>query len=256
MLSSVSRSPADIPASKRLASWARSLVYPGLDLHLRNRVSLSRYWKTGPRDVLDAGSGNGYFAWLAYRSGARVVAMNIETSQVEKARDFLVGYKGADPANLKFEQCNLYDLGRESRSFDEVICFETLEHVRRDAEVVREFYRILRAGGMLHLCCPNSAHPRHQAEVLDEQETGGHVRRGYAEQDYRRLLEPVGFKIDRVVGIGPTTVYWADAVLRAIRNRIGDLPALPLFPLLLPVVWLARENPPVPFSLYVRAVKL
>lgn len=48
----------------------RDLIYPGLDLHTRNRASLACYWKTGPRDVLDAGSGNGYFSWLAYRIGA------------------------------------------------------------------------------------------------------------------------------------------------------------------------------------------
>ena len=76
----------------------RNLVYPGLDLHTRNRAALCRFWKTGPRDVLDAGSGNGYFSWLAYRSGARVVAMNVEASQADRAREFLVGYRKADPA--------------------------------------------------------------------------------------------------------------------------------------------------------------
>jgi len=53
-----------------LKCFLRDLIYPGLDLHTRNRASLCRFWKTGPRDVLDAGSGNGYFSWLAYQSGA------------------------------------------------------------------------------------------------------------------------------------------------------------------------------------------
>lgn len=39
-----------------LKNAVRSLVYPGLDLHTRNRALLCRFWKTGPRDVLDAGS--------------------------------------------------------------------------------------------------------------------------------------------------------------------------------------------------------
>jgi hypothetical protein len=47
-----------------LKNIVRDLVYPGLDLHTRNRASLRRFWKTGARDVLDAGSGNGYFSWL------------------------------------------------------------------------------------------------------------------------------------------------------------------------------------------------
>jgi hypothetical protein len=82
------------------------------------------------------------------------------------------------------------------------------------------------------------------------------VRPGYTAEDYGRLLEPLGFEIDRVIGIGPRSVYWADAILRRIRNRFGDLPALPLLPLMLPLVWFARENPAVPFSIYARAVKL
>jgi SAM-dependent methyltransferase len=235
--------------------WLRALVYPGLDLHTRNRAVMAQFWRKGPRDVLDAGSGNGYLSWLAYRSGARVVAMNYEQPQVEKARKFLLDYRKADPSRLRFEQRNLYDLAAEMRMFDEIICSEVLEHLRRDAEVLKEFYRILRPGGMLHLCCPNRLHPRHQAEVLDLQETGGHVRPGYTEAEYRALLEPLGFEIDRVAGIGPSGVYHADNALRAIRTRIGDWAALPLLPLALPFVWFARLDPPVPFSLYVRAVK-
>lgn len=238
-----------------LRSALRDLLYPGLDLHTRNRASLAKFWKVGPRDVLDAGSGNGYFSWLAYRSGARVVAMNFEREQVEKARDFLIGHRRADPARLRLEQCNLYDLSREARTFDEIICFEVLEHLRRDRDVVREFCRILRPGGVLHVCCPNRLHPRHQAEVLDMEESGGHVRAGYTAEDFRALLEPVGFRIERIVGIGPPGIYHADRVLRAIRNRVGDSSALPLLPLALPFVWLARFDPPVPFSLYVQAVK-
>ena len=233
----------------------RSLVYPGLDLHTRNRAALCRFWETGPRDVLDAGSGNGYFAWLAYKSGGRVVAMNFEAGQVQKAKQFLIDYRKADPARLQFEQFNLYDLTKETRTFDEIICFEVLEHLRGDSSIVKEFYRILRPGGVLHVCSPHRMHPRHQSEVLDTNEKGGHVRAGYTEGDYRKLLEPVGFSIENVVGIGPRSVYLADKILRFIRNRVGDVPALPLLPLALPFVWLARMNPPMPFSLYVRATK-
>jgi SAM-dependent methyltransferase len=233
----------------------RDLLYPGLDLHTRNRASLCRFWQTGPRDVLDAGSGNGYFSWLAYQTGARVVAMNYEEDQLEKARDYLIEHRRADPTRLQFERCNLYDLTRETRTFDEVICFEVLEHLVRDEDIVTEFFRILRPGGALHLCCPHRLHPRHQTEVLDTKESGGHVRTGYTEEDYRNLLEPIGFRIGSVVGIGTPAVYHTDRILRAIRNRVGDWAALPLLPIALPVVWFATLNPRLPFSLCVKAIK-
>ena len=241
--------------SRNIRYWIRNITYPGLDLHTRNRGVLRNFWKAGPRDVFDAGSGNGYFSWLAYKSGARVVGVNCDKTQVEKANEYLLSYKKADPSRLRFEHCNLYDLPKEMRAFDEIICFEVLEHLCRDSDVIRELFRILRPGGVLHVCSPNRLHPRHQAEVLDRNETGGHVRSGYTEEDYRKLLEPLGFRIDRVVGIGPRSVYLMDKFLRAIRNRFGDVLALPFFPVILMVIWFARPNPPVPFSIYVKAVK-
>lgn len=91
--------------------------------------------------------------------------------------------------------------------------------------------------------------------MLDLTETGGHVRAGYTIDDYHRLLEPIGFKLDEFVGVGSESVYFADKVLRTIRNRIGGLAALPLLPLGLLTLKLARLNPRVPFSVYVKATK-
>jgi SAM-dependent methyltransferase len=239
----------------RLKNWLRSAVYPGLDLHTRNRASLCRFWKSGPRAVLDAGSGNGYFSWLAYRSGARVLALNINAEQVAKAREFLVEFKSADGKRLRFLHFNLYDLPSLKEKFDEIICYETLEHIRRDDEIVREFYRLLNPGGVLHLCCPYSLHPRHKTSELDVDETGGHVRAGYTREDYAALLTPVGFQLDVFAGIGSPALCRADDFLRLIRHKLGDMFALPLLPVLLPVVWWSRFDPRIPFSLYVRARK-
>jgi SAM-dependent methyltransferase len=238
-----------------LRSFLRRLIYPGLDIHLRNRVALCSFWRKGERDFLDAGSGNGYFSWLAYLSGASVVAFNFEQEQVDKARDFLVRYRAADPARLRFEQRNLYDLHHESRAFDEIICYETLEHIHDDERVVRELARLLRPGGRLHLCCPNRLHPRHQREVLDLEEKGGHVRQGYTWEELEALVRKHGLAVDLRAGIGPRPVYLADEALRWVRNRVGDRAALPLVPFFLPAVWMARMNPAEPFSVYVRAVK-
>jgi hypothetical protein len=127
------------------------------------------------------------------------------------------------------------------------ICFGT--------DVATEFYRIVRLGEVLHRCCPNRLHPRDQAEVLDTRESGGHVRASNTENDYRTLLEPIGFQIDCVVGIGTPAVCHADRVLRAIRNEFGDLAALPLLPVALPAVRLATLNPQIPFFLYTKAIK-
>jgi SAM-dependent methyltransferase len=238
-----------------MKNFLRNLFYPGLDLHTRNRASLCRFWKNGTRDFLDAGCGNGYFSWLAYRSGANVVGLNFEPGQVVKAKQFLIGYRKADPDRLTFEEYNLYNLSNDGRKFDEIVCFEVLEHLKRDMDVVKSFSKLLNPGGLLHVCCPNKHHPRHQAEVLDESESGGHVRPGYDEADYREMMQACGLQVEKIVGIGTPSVYFADAFLRTIRSRVGDWAALPFFYFFLPVVWFARFNPKVPFSLYVQARK-
>lgn len=205
--------------------------------------------------MLDAGSGNGYFSWLAYQSGANVVALNFEPNQVEKAHSYFVEHKRADSSRLRFEQRNLYDLSNETRTFDEIICYETLEHIRCDDEVITQFYRILRPGGVLHLCCPNRLHPRHQAEVLDATETGGHIRAGYTQEDYQRLLEPIGFDLRQFVGIGSNPVYLIDEALRKVRGSVGNVAALPLLPFGLLALKLSPLNTPLPYSIYVKAAK-
>lgn len=247
--------PHKMTLGRKILFLARDLIFPGLDLHTRNRAALCCFWRTGKRDVLDAGSGNGYFSWLAYKSGANVLALNFETRQVKRARSYFLDHHKADPSRLSFEQRNLYELDSEQRTFDEIICYETLEHIRNDEAVLRSFYRILRPGGVLHLCCPNSDHPRHRREVLDLSERGGHVRPGYTAGEYDHLLTNVGFHPEKVVGLGSKSLYRLDQLLRTIRNKFGDVAALPVLPIGLLFLRLERLDPPLPFSLYVRAIK-
>lgn len=233
----------------------KDALFPGLDLHTRNRALLARFWRSGERDVLDAGSGNGYFSYLAYKTGARVVALNYNEQQVQRAQEFFLGFKGCDPQRLTFEKCNLYELEKEARRFDEIICFEVLEHIRDDRRVLESFFNVLKPGGVLHLCCPNRLHPRHQMEVLDELEVGGHVRAGYTEEDYISLLVPLGFEIREICGVGDRNVYRLDQIIRNVRAQLGDVAALPLLPVAFPILWKSTLNPQQPFSIYARAVK-
>jgi SAM-dependent methyltransferase len=230
---------------------------PGFDLCTRRRVRLSKYWKKGPRRFLDAGSGNGWFSYLAYRSGAQVTALNFSREQVEKSRRFYNKRLGVSEDKLRYECLNLYDLGQldATSSFDEIICYETLEHINDDARICRSFHSMLKPGGVLHLCCPYADHPRWQAEILDANESGGHVRAGYTLESYRALLEPMGFVITEVEGVGGQALSTVEGLLSSARNRFGDIFTLPLAILLFPFVWADRPESTCPFSLYVRAVK-
>jgi hypothetical protein len=168
----------------------------------------------------------------------------------------LFRYIGIPQDAVQFRRMNVYDLGSLGRKFDQIICSETLEHIRRDREVVQLFADLLVPRGQLLLCCPHALHPEHNLGRTDEPETGGHVRDGYTLETYRALLEPVGFHITGTLGIGSPLLCRLDKLVRGIRHRVGDLGAFPVYLLLLPLTWLDYPAPKIPFSLAVIAEKV
>jgi SAM-dependent methyltransferase len=236
-------------------NYARRLLMPGFDLCTRRRVKLQRHWRKGPRRLLDAGSGNGWFSYLAYRSGATVTAVSAVSEEIEKAKCFYNDWLAIPHERLSFRELNFYQIESLEMTFDEIICYEALEHVKDDTRVATSFLRLLNPGGVLHLCCPNAEHPRWQAEVLDLEESGGHVRAGYTVESYQALLEPLGFEITTVEGVGGPLLSEAELVLSKTRSRFGDLLSVPLALSLFPTVWFDGTSSTCPFSLYVKAQK-
>lgn len=238
------------------SNYLRYLALPGTDIFTRRRTGLEKYWLRGGRKVLDAGFGNGWFAYRAYQSGATVTALAVGPDLVRKARALYNGFLGIPEARLSFREMNLYDAAQLGDTFDEIICYETLEHIRDDGAVCQTFRRLLRPGGILHLCCPNSEHPRWQREPLDVAERGGHVRHGYTEKSFRNLLEPIGFRIDRVEGVGgPLIVFLQENVQAPLRRTFGEPAAALVAAVAAPFVALDTPSPLVPFSIYVRSLR-
>ena len=233
------------------------MFFPGLDLYTRGRYRfLPGFLIEGGVRTLDAGCGNGALAYAAYRRGNEVLGVTIDETQVEVANAFF-SWLGVNPERLRFQVLNLYDLHKLKTKFDQIICAETLEHIRDDGKVIRSFYDLLNDGGVLHLCCPNANHPAHSFGRVNGPEDGGHVRDGYTLESYRQLLEPAGFRLEKAFGIGSRTLGFLDGPIRALRNHAGDIAALPLFLLAYPSILLFDYlNPPSPFSLYVLAKKV
>ncbi len=240
---------------KGLKNRLRLAFMPGADIFTRRRERLSLYWKNGRRRVLDAGCGNGWFTYLAYGTGAEAVGVNFDEGQVRKAKEFYNEWMRIPEHRLKFLKTNLYELDSLEPGFDEIICYETLEHVKRDDEVCRSFYRLLRPGGFLHLCCPNAEHPKWANETLDLEEKGYHVRAGYTLESYKKLLEPIGFSVTASEGVGGRALVAAHRTVDWFRRRIGDAASLPVVMLAEPFVRLDPNVHDNPFCLYVKAVK-
>jgi cyclopropane fatty-acyl-phospholipid synthase-like methyltransferase len=239
----------------RLKLLAKDLFFPGLDLHTRCRYRfLDDCIRSGPLDTLDAGSGNGALSYLAFRKGNRVLGVTAVEREVQDTTA-LFRKRGIPPERVEFRQMNIYDLRSLNRCFDQIICSETLEHIKRDREVVQMFADLLKPGGRLILCCPHALHPEHNLGRTDEPETGGHVRDGYTFESYDALLQPAGLKVVQRVGLGAPVVCRLDRWLRRLRHRVGDAAAFPVFLLFLPFMRLDYRDPSMPFSVAVVAEK-
>ena len=123
------------------------------------------------RRVLDAGCGVAYGSTLLADAGARSVV------GVDLAEDVLETVRARVPPNVRLERADLRDLPFEDGSFDLVVCFEVIEHITDQQDVVREFARVLSPEGLLLTSTPNRAvsagdNPHHLRELLPEELEG------------------------------------------------------------------------------------
>ncbi len=171
------------------------------------------------RDVLEAGSGEGYGADLLSRRARVVVCVDYDTSAVEHTRTRY--------PRLTVHQGNLVDLPLDAATVDVVVNFQVIEHLWDQPAFIAECHRVLRPGGQLLISTPNRitftpdsdipVNPFHTRE-LDAMEL-------------TELLVDGGFTVDRMLGVhhGPRLLEldakWDGSIIDAqIQRALRDEP--------------------------------
>ncbi|MCB9799921.1 MAG: class I SAM-dependent methyltransferase [Candidatus Omnitrophica bacterium] len=239
-----------------MKTFLKKCFFPGLDLHTRSRYRhLPKEFMSGPKITLDAGCGNGALSYAAFKKGNTVLGVSFSLTEIQKAKVFFSRF---DTTRLSFDVMNLYHLDKlETGRFDQIICSETLEHIQNDRLIIEQFYRLLKPGGILHLCCPNAEHREHALGRTDDPEDGGHVRDGYTLESYKRLFEDSHFEIVKNFGIGTPAIVKMDKIVASIQNRFGNIFATPVFLFFVPFLkFLDKKiNPSKAYSIYLTVVK-
>ena len=120
------------------------------------------------RSVLDAGCGVGYgSAMLAEAGAAEVIGVDLSDKAVQAAG------AGAPP-HASFVVGDVHALPFETGRFDVVVCFEVIEHVEGQDQVIAELARVLAPGGVLAISSPNrdvypAGNPHHLHEYVPEE---------------------------------------------------------------------------------------
>ena len=109
----------------------------------------SRHVDFADKEVLDLGCGfGGRTTWYAVNSGCRsIIGVDIDRYSLSVANRESPRIKAQHP--IRFQEIPPSRLPFQDKSFDIVVCDETLEHVADPLTLLRECKRVLRTGGYL-----------------------------------------------------------------------------------------------------------
>jgi 2-polyprenyl-3-methyl-5-hydroxy-6-metoxy-1,4-benzoquinol methylase len=221
----------------RVAGWRALLL---LDdpccfdrwLWLRGRLLPGSY------RTLDAGCGTAVFAIYAALEGNDVVAVTSSAAELEKARRRVGILKVPRLALCQLDLREItngtHDLGR----FDQIICFETIEHILADERTICAFAELLAPRGLLFLTTPSAEHRALYSEPLTPTriEDGSHVRYGYSRDALRGMLMRAGLVPIEESFVSGVVSQKLTNVMRRIGRvgyPVGWISVLPLRPLVL-----------------------
>jgi len=117
-------------------------------MHLKTYAYAASFAKD--KTILDIGSGDGYGTDYLKSYAQKIVGVDISQESVEEAR------KKYQAPNLEFKQLRDDTFPFEDSSFDLVISFQVIEHVKNTKLFLDEIHRVLKAGGQMILSTPNA----------------------------------------------------------------------------------------------------
>lgn len=110
--------------------------------------------------VLDFGAGTCWLSRILSQLGCRAISLDPSSAALALGRRLfrehpVIGPLMFEPSFLQFNGRRI-ELGDES--VDRIVCFDSFHHVPNREEVLAEFFRVLKPGGMVGFCEPGRGH--------------------------------------------------------------------------------------------------
>jgi SAM-dependent methyltransferase len=127
--------------------WSRRWEYPFVAQRL---IAFSERRPPQPLKVLDAGSGVTYFPWFILENipQAEFICCDYDPSYATMFQNI---NHARGTSQVRFLQAALQKLPLDDASLDAVCCISVLEHTDNYGDIVNEFARVLKSGGMFIL---------------------------------------------------------------------------------------------------------
>lgn len=238
----------------------RKLFYRLLDLLLLRTWHVKKAFKSWANtkqeaNILDAGMGFGQYAYFMAKRQAKfwVKGVDVKEEQVDDCTDF---FKQINQNNATFAIADLTKFS-EIDTYDFVLSVDVMEHIEEDVLVFKNFYKSMKAGGMLLISTPSDQggsdvhHHDHDHDHEDNHSfIDEHVRDGYGIPEIKDKLKEAGFsKSEAHYSYGwPGKISWRISM----KYPILLLNASKLFFVLLPFYYLIT----FPFALILNYLDL
>ncbi len=197
----------------------RKIFYRMLDLlllrtwHVKKALKQWGHLHSGPTQILDAGMGFGQYSyWMAsHNKNWNVHGVDVKEEQIADCKSF---FKKAHLSNAYFGFADLVQFQHPS-AYDLIVSVDVMEHILEDDKVFQNFYKSLKAGGMLLISTPSDqggsdVHDHDHENDGSASFIGEHVRDGYNMQAIKEQLIKAGFsKVEADYTYGtPGKISW------------------------------------------------
>jgi len=145
--------------------------------------------------VLDAGCGNGKYAFYLEKLGYEVYGIDYAENTIERDREISQENGVGKPS--RFKVMNVCQLDFPDNSFDGYLSMGVIHHLPNPQTAMREAHRVLRKGGAIFITVPNKVSPRYPSRKLMVKLGRGNsllICREYTRGTLKALATSIGFK--------------------------------------------------------------
>lgn len=143
--------------------------------------------------VLELGSGAGAFtrAIKDYRSDLSLLGSDVDPELIELARKL--------DKESSFVRVDAQEIPFKDGSFNAVLAFDVVEHLKSPEKMLREVFRVLKKGGRVHLAIPLEKSPftihglASRLGIIPKRKYGDHIN-SFSVEDIIKILNRTGYR--------------------------------------------------------------